>query len=64
MDWPASPRTSRWRGPALGKARNVLDDYVAPPLIGRALYLHNRYLSAKVRAFVDFLVERFAGEPA
>jgi len=28
------------------------------------LYPHNRHLSAKVRAFVDFLVERFGREPA
>jgi len=28
-----------------------------------ALYPHNRHLAAKVRAFVDFLVEEFAPEP-
>ncbi|HEX7968663.1 MAG TPA: LysR family transcriptional regulator [Stellaceae bacterium] len=28
-----------------------------------ALYLPNRHLSAKVRRFVDFLAERFGGEP-
>jgi DNA-binding transcriptional LysR family regulator len=41
----------------------VLDDYIAPPLTLRALYPHNRHLSAKVRAFVDFLVGRFGQEP-
>jgi DNA-binding transcriptional LysR family regulator len=41
----------------------VLDDYIAPPLTLRALYPHNRHLSAKVRAFVDFLVGRFGREP-
>jgi hypothetical protein len=41
----------------------VLDDYVAPPYTLRALYPHNRHLSAKVRAFVDFLATRFGREP-
>ena len=36
---------------------------MAPPLSLRALYPHNRYLSAKVRAFVDFLAARFGQEP-
>jgi hypothetical protein len=41
----------------------VLDDYTAPLLALRALYPHNRHLSAKVRAFVDFLASRFGREP-
>jgi DNA-binding transcriptional LysR family regulator len=41
----------------------VLDDYIVPPLTLRALYPRNRYLSAKVRAFVDFLTARFGQEP-
>jgi DNA-binding transcriptional LysR family regulator len=41
----------------------VLDDHTAPPLTLRALYPHNRHLSAKVRAFVDFLAARFGREP-
>jgi DNA-binding transcriptional LysR family regulator len=28
-----------------------------------AVYPHARHLAAKVRAFVDFLAERYAGEP-
>jgi len=47
-----------------GRLVTVLDDYVAPPFTLRALYPHSRHLSTKVRAFVDFLAERFAGEPA
>lgn len=31
----------------------MLDDYVAPPYTLRALYPHNRHLSAKVRAFAE-----------
>jgi DNA-binding transcriptional LysR family regulator len=46
-----------------GRLVTVLDDYMAPPLTLRALYPHNRYLSAKVRAFVDFLAARFEREP-
>jgi DNA-binding transcriptional LysR family regulator len=46
-----------------GRLVTVLDDYIAPPLPLRALYPHNRYLSAKVRVFVDFLAARFGQEP-
>jgi DNA-binding transcriptional LysR family regulator len=46
-----------------GRLVTVLDDYMAPPYTLRALFPHNRYLSAKVRAFVDFLVARFGREP-
>jgi DNA-binding transcriptional LysR family regulator len=46
-----------------GRLVTVLDDYMAPPLTLRALYPHNRHLSAKVRAFVDFLAARFGQEP-
>ena len=46
-----------------GRLVTVLDDYMAPPLALRALYPHNRYLSAKVRAFVDFLAARFGQDP-
>jgi DNA-binding transcriptional LysR family regulator len=46
-----------------GRLVTVLDDYTAPPLTLRALYPHNRHLSAKVRAFVDFLASRFGREP-
>jgi len=46
-----------------GRLVTVLDDYIAPPLTLRALYPHNRHLSAKVRAFVDFLAARFGQEP-
>src|SRR2546423_2794895 len=46
-----------------GRLVTVLDDYMAQPLALRALYPHNRHLSAKVRAFVDFLAARFEQEP-
>jgi DNA-binding transcriptional LysR family regulator len=46
-----------------GRLVTVLDDYMGPPLPLRALYPHSRYLSAKTRAFVDFLAARFGQEP-
>jgi DNA-binding transcriptional LysR family regulator len=46
-----------------GRLVTVLDDYMAPPLTLRALYPHNRHLSAKVRALVDFLASRFGRGP-
>jgi DNA-binding transcriptional LysR family regulator len=48
-------------GPDLGAGRlePVLESWMPPPSGIFALYPHNRHLSAKVRAFVDFLAERF-----
>jgi DNA-binding transcriptional LysR family regulator len=46
-----------------GRLVTVLNDYMASPYTLRALYPHNRHLSAKVRAFVDFLAARFGQEP-
>jgi hypothetical protein len=46
-----------------GRLVTVLDGYMGPPYTLRALYPHNRYLSAKVRAFVDFLAARFGQDP-
>lgn len=36
-----------------GRLVTMLDDYAASPFTMRALYPHNRHLSAKVRVFVD-----------
>ena len=38
-----------------GALKVVLDNYLLPPLDIHAVYPHRRYLSAKVRAFLDFL---------
>ena len=46
-----------------GALRAVLADYALPESAVYAVYPHNRHLSAKVRAFVDFLVERFGPRP-
>ena len=37
----------------------ILDDYEQPEIGVYAVYPHRQYLTAKVRAFVDFLVEGF-----
>jgi DNA-binding transcriptional LysR family regulator len=46
-----------------GRLQSVLADYVPPERHIYAVYLPNRHVSPKVRAFIDFLLERFAPEP-
>ena len=49
---------------ASGKLVQVLPDNPPPELGIYALYAPNRYLAAKTRVFIDFLVARFGEEPA
>lgn len=44
---------------AEGTLEIILDDYEQPEIGVYAVYPHRQYLTAKVRAFVDFLVEKF-----
>ena len=46
-----------------GRLVALLQDFVAPPMPIYAVYPSRKHLSAKVRLFVDFLVERYAGAP-
>jgi DNA-binding transcriptional LysR family regulator len=46
-----------------GRLQSVLADYVPLERHIYAVYLPNRQLSAKVRAFIDFFLERIGGEP-
>ncbi len=46
-----------------GALVTVLDEFTPQPLFMCAVYPHARHLSPKVRAFVDFLAERFAPRP-
>lgn len=46
---------------AAGRLVPVLESFTAPVSQIYAVYPSRRYLSAKVRAFVEFLAERFAG---
>ena len=43
-----------------GRLVPLLQDFMAPPLPIYAVYPSRKHLSAKVRSFVEFLVERFA----
>ena len=45
---------------ANGELQVILDDYDQMQLDVFAVYPHRQYLTAKVRAFVDFVVEEFA----
>jgi DNA-binding transcriptional LysR family regulator len=47
---------------ASGKLMRVLKDHPNPELEIVVLYPHRRYMTAKVRVFIDMLVERFADE--
>ena len=49
---------------AAGRLKVVLPDYPPSPLAIYAIYAPNRYLAAKSRVFIDFLVERFGEQPA
>ena len=46
-----------------GRLQAVLSEYVALERQIYSVYLPNRHLSAKVRAFIDFLLARFGPEP-
>lgn len=48
----------------LGQLRTVLEDYHPPAITLCALYPRHRHLSAKVRLFVEFLVERLGQHPS
>jgi DNA-binding transcriptional LysR family regulator len=48
---------------AAGRLRAVLPQYCTVELSAYAVFLSRKYLSAKVRTFVDFLAERFGPEP-
>ena len=45
-----------------GKLKVILREFEPPPLPIYVVYPSRRHLSAKVRAFADFLAERFAKE--
>jgi DNA-binding transcriptional LysR family regulator len=46
-----------------GRLVSVLSAWKAPPLTLYAIYPPTRQLSVKVRLLIDFLVERFSGDP-
>ena len=46
-----------------GRLRSVLSEYIPLERHIYAVYLANRHVSAKVRAFIDYLLERLGPEP-
>lgn len=46
-----------------GRLKALLCDFEPEPIHLHAVYPHARHLAPKVRAFVDFLARRYAGEP-
>jgi DNA-binding transcriptional LysR family regulator len=48
---------------ALGRLRPVLAEYSPPEIAIHVIYPPSRHLSAKVRAFIDFLVDRLGNRP-
>lgn len=46
-----------------GQLVPILTDVPWPEIAAYAVYPQTRYLSARVREFIDFLAQRFAGEP-
>jgi len=47
-----------------GRLETVLEEFEIPPLPVHVVHQEGRLVSAKVRAFVDFIVERLRREPA
>lgn len=47
-----------------GRLVQVLEEFCPPDLAINAVYPSRRFLAARVRSFVDFLAEAFAGRPA
>ena len=46
-----------------GRVLPLLKDFEPDPVSIHAVYPHTRHLASKVRVFVDFMAQRFAGEP-
>lgn len=46
-----------------GTLVSILADFIPQSIAAHAVYPHNRHLSPKVRAFVDFLAEHFGPRP-
>lgn len=46
-----------------GRLQQILPEYEMPSATAYAVYLPNRYLPPKTRAFIDFFVERFQPNP-
>ncbi len=57
------PRFILYKNLEDGSLVEILPEYTWPQLVAYAVYPPTRHLSARVRTFVDFLVERYHGTP-
>lgn len=57
------PTFVAWREIEKGRLIHVMTDFSLPMLNAYAVYPQTRHLSRRVRAFIDFLIDRFSGEP-
>lgn len=46
-----------------GHLRAIMEEYRRPDLPIQAVYPHQRHVTAKLRAFIDYLIEKFASSP-
>jgi DNA-binding transcriptional LysR family regulator len=58
-----TPTFMVWEALRDGELKVILKDYEPPSSIVQAVYPHRRHLPPKVRALMDFLVERFEMRP-
>ena len=59
----ATPTFISWREIENGTLKPIMRDYRIPDINAYAVYPKNRYLSQRLRTFIDFLVERFGDNP-
>lgn len=59
----ATPTFISWQALQQGQLVPVMQHYQPLPVNAYAVYPRNRYLSQRLRAFIDFLIERFGDSP-
>jgi DNA-binding transcriptional LysR family regulator len=58
-----SPTFVAYRDIESGRLARILTDYRLPALNAYAIYPRTRHLSRRARILIDFLIERFSGQP-
>lgn len=58
-----SPTFIVWQEIASGELVKIMDNYPIPALNAYAVYPQTRHLPRRVRLFIDFLKDKFGGEP-
>ncbi len=59
----SSPTFIVWQELASGELVTIMDDYPCSALNAYAVYPQTRHLPGRVRLFIDFLKDKFGGEP-